>query len=43
MSEILTKGNFVLAKVNGVKTVLTSDEMQRLIREGYDLEVVAPT
>jgi len=38
----LLRGNFILAKVNGVKTVLSSGEMQRLICEGYDVEVVAP-
>lgn len=43
MSKVLTKGNFILAKVNGSKMVLSSAEMQRLIRDGYDIEVVTPT
>lgn len=43
MSKVLDKGNYILAKVNGVKMVLTSAEMQRLIKDGYDVEVVTAT
>lgn len=43
MSKVLTKGNYILAKVNGSKMVLSSAEMQRLIRDGYDVEVVTAT
>ncbi len=30
----------IVAKVNGVNTVLSSAEFERLKREGYDLEVI---
>ena len=43
MSKVLGKGNYILAKVNGVKMVLTSTEMQQLINDGYDVEVITPT
>jgi len=43
MSKVLTKGNYILAKVNGTKMVLSSAEMQQLIRDGYDVEVVTAT
>jgi hypothetical protein len=43
MSKVLGKGNYIVAKVNGVKQVLTSAEMQQLINNGYDVEVVTPT
>jgi len=43
VSKVLGKGNFIVAKVNGVKQVLTSAEMQQLINNGYDVEVVTPT
>jgi hypothetical protein len=43
MSKVLGKGNYIVAKVNGVKQVLTSAEMQRLINDGYDVEVVMST
>ncbi len=43
MSKVLGKGNYILAKVNGTKMVLTSTEMQQLINNGYDVEVVTPT
>ena len=43
MSKVLGKGNFIVAKVNGVKQVLTSAEMQQLINDGYDVEVVTPS
>ena len=32
--------NRIIAKVNGVNTVLSSAEFERLKREGYDLEVI---
>jgi hypothetical protein len=38
----LLQGNYILAKVNGVKQVLTSKELQQLLDDGYDVEVVAP-
>ena len=38
--HVLGKGNYIVAKVNGVKTVLTSAEMQQLINAGYDVEVI---
>jgi len=40
MSKVLGKGNYVVAKVNSVKQVLTSTELQKLIDDGYDVEVV---
>jgi hypothetical protein len=43
MSKVLGKGNYIVAKVNDVKQVLTSAEMQQLINNGYDVEVVTPT
>jgi len=43
MSHVLGKGNYIVAKVNGVKQVLTSAELQQLINNGYDVEVVTPT
>jgi hypothetical protein len=43
VSKVLGKGNYILAKVNGTKMVLTSTEMQQLINNGYDVEVVTPT
>ncbi len=39
--KILGKGNFIVAKVNGVKMVLSSSELQHLICDGYDVEVVS--
>jgi hypothetical protein len=43
VSKVLGKGNYILAKVNGVKMVLKSTEMQQLINDGYDVEVITPT
>lgn len=43
MSKVLGKGNYIVAKVNGTKMVLTSAEIQQLINDGYDVEVVTPT
>jgi hypothetical protein len=43
MSRVLTKGNYIFAKVNGTKKVLTADEMAQLINDGYDVEVLTPT
>jgi len=43
VSKVLGKGNYILAKVNGTKMVLTSAEMQQLINNGYDVEVLTPT
>jgi hypothetical protein len=40
MSKDLMHGNFIVAKVNGVKMVLTSAELQQLVDDGYDVEVV---
>lgn len=40
MSKVLGKGNFIVARVNGARQVLTSAELQRLIDAGYDVEVV---
>jgi hypothetical protein len=40
MSKVLGKGNYIVAKVNNVKMVLTSAEFQRLIDDGYDVEVI---
>jgi hypothetical protein len=36
-------GNYVIAKVNGVKQVLTSTELQNYLDNGYDVEVVSVT
>ena len=43
MSKVLGKGNYIVAKVNSAKVVLTSTEMQQLINDGYDVEVITPT
>ena len=40
MSKVLGKGNFIVAKVGGVKQVLSSAELQRFQDAGYDVEVV---
>jgi hypothetical protein len=32
--------NCIIAKINGVNTVLSSDEFERLRRAGYDLEAI---
>jgi hypothetical protein len=36
-------GNYIVAKVNGVRQVLTSVELQQLLDNGYDVEVVTST
>lgn len=41
--KVLGKGNYIVAKVNGVKMTLTSVEFQRLIDDGYDVEAVTST
>jgi hypothetical protein len=43
MSKTLAKGNYVLAKVNGTKMVLTAKELQKCINNGLDVEVLTPT
>jgi hypothetical protein len=43
VSKVLGRGNYIVARVNGVKMVLTSTEMQLLINDGYDVEVVTAT
>jgi hypothetical protein len=40
MSKDLFRGNYIVAKVNGVKMVLSSAELQQLLDDGYDVEVV---
>jgi hypothetical protein len=40
MSKVLGKGNYIVAKINGVKMVLTSAQLQQLLDDGYDVEVV---
>jgi hypothetical protein len=40
MSKDLMHGNYTVAKVNGVKMVLTSAELQQLLDDGYDVEVI---
>lgn len=40
MSKILGKGNYIVAKVNSVKMVLTSAELKQLMDDGYDVEVI---
>jgi len=40
MSKVLGEGNYIVAKVNSVRMVLTSAELQKLIDDGYDVEVV---
>jgi hypothetical protein len=40
LGHVLGKGNYIVAKVNGVKMVLTSAELQQLINNGYDVEIV---
>jgi hypothetical protein len=34
------RNNRIVAKVNGVNTVMSSDEFERLRRAGYDLEAI---
>jgi len=43
VSKVLGKGNFIVARVNGVKTVLSSRELQMLLDNGEDVEVVSST
>jgi hypothetical protein len=38
--KVLGKGNYIVAKVNGVKMVLTSAELKQLMDNGYDVEVI---
>ena len=38
--KVLGKGNYVVAKVNSVKMVLSNAELQQLLDNGYDVEVV---
>lgn len=38
--KVLGKGNYIVAKVNSVKMVLSSAELQQLLDNGYDVEVV---
>jgi hypothetical protein len=39
--KVLGRGNYIVAKVNGVKMTLTSVELQRLLCDGYDVEVTS--
>jgi hypothetical protein len=39
----LYSGNYIIAKVNSVSTVLTSAELLRLLKAGYDVEIVVAT
>jgi len=41
LSKVLGKGNYIVAKVNGTKTVLTGAEFQQLLDNGYDVEVIS--
>ena len=41
MSKVLGKGNYIVARVNGTKMVLTSAELKQLMDNGYDVEVIA--
>jgi hypothetical protein len=41
MSHVLGKGNFIVAKVNGAKMVLTSAELKQLMDSGYDVEIIS--
>jgi len=41
--HVLGKGNYIVARVNGVKMVLTSAELQQLLDNGYDVEMVTPS
>jgi hypothetical protein len=40
MNKVLGKGNYIVAKVNGTRQVLTSGEVQRLLDAGYDVEII---
>jgi hypothetical protein len=42
VSRTLYGGNFIVAKVNNVRTVLKSAELQQLLDNGYDVEIVRP-
>ena len=42
MSKVLGNGNYVVAKVNGTRQVLTSGEVQQLLDAGYDVEIIRP-
>jgi hypothetical protein len=35
-------GNYIFARVNGQKLILTSEEFQNLINQGYDVEARTP-
>jgi len=41
--HVLGKGNYIVTKVNGVKMVLTSAELQQLLDNGYDVEICTPS
>jgi hypothetical protein len=38
--KTLYTGNYVVAKVEGQKLVLTSTELQQLLDNGYDVEIL---
>jgi hypothetical protein len=37
----LSKGNYIVAKVNSTKMVLTNAELKQLMDNGYDVEIVS--
>jgi hypothetical protein len=39
----LLRGNHVLAKINRVKMVITSEQLQQYLDNGYDVEVISPS
>ena len=40
-TQTLFGGNYIIAKVNSVKQVLTSGQLQQLLDNGYDVEVIS--
>jgi hypothetical protein len=38
----LMHGNYILAKINRVKMVITSAQLQEYLDKGYDVEVISP-
>jgi hypothetical protein len=38
----LLHGNYILAKVNRMKMVITSEQLREYLDNGYDVEVLTP-
>jgi hypothetical protein len=42
-TQTLFGSNYIIAKVNSAKQVLTSAQLQQLLDAGYDVEVISPS